>query len=349
MPQVSEPASTEVRTKKLTPEERKAASGSSELDDIFGEAPDESDYVQRNPANEKPDEVVVVSPEDKQKPKVEDKPRLLPAKQVQPDDDTEAPVPVRRPKILPAIPKQEEEDEVVDVEPTEQKEEPQVVKPAATDDTPEDRLAKALAKVFPQPKVEEVVKVPELTDEERDAVLKVYKPAPDLVTRLTNPESAAAAVQELIQGMRQEQREFAYQVSKGLLDKTLSERDRAQMEVQQQTQTKEQVRAQFYTSYPVLKEERFSGIVAATATMLQKEGYVPTNATEMQKTLAERVEKEVKKFDPSFSVSSKTQPNQPSTNIPKPRATTPGGGKGGAVNLPQPKVYKRAAGTEVFD
>lgn len=344
MPNPAPPAApTEVRTKPLTPEAKKAAqAATSDMDDVFGGGPDMTEFVERDPKTQKPtSEVVVVDPTDKE-------PKAKPAVPEHTDDEV-APAPVSRAKVLPAIPRESEEEEVVEVSEQEAEE----VVPSTTSESglsPDDRLVEALKKAFPertQQQQEEAA--PELTPEQRDTILKVYKPAADLVTRLTNPETSADAVKELIEGMRTESREFAYQVSKGLVDQTLSQRDQQLTVAQQQQQTKEQVRTQFFTSYPVLKDEKFNGIVAATALILQKEGYVPKDVAEMNKTLAERVEKEVKKFDSSFVVSAKPAPKTTTTKIPAPRASTPGGGKGGVVETSKPKAYNKAQGTEIFD
>lgn len=313
--------------------EARRAAASADIDNLFDDGAD---------AIEAPTPAPVVQQE-------APKPKMVPAAPPTPTPvavEEEAPV-RRQPRILPAIPREEVEPEP----------EPVKVKPIAKIESEEEPtkaanadLIAALKEAFPQPRVPDKVETPvELSDEERDKILKVYKPAADLATRLANPETSAAAMQEMIDGVRNEQRTFAFQVAKELVAKSLQDRDTAMQQQQTAAQTAQQMRDQLYTSYPVLKDENMKGVVKAAALLLKSEGYVPKTADEMIKTLAERVEKEAKAVNPAFSLSSvPTKPN--TTKTPKPTSSTPGGGKGGAaVRTEGAKAYTPAKGTEIFD
>lgn len=330
-----------------TIEERKTAAATNEdLDDMFDGAPDVKE-ISTGAAQKLVEKEKEPDPEPEPKPLL--KPANPPAKvEAVPPVEEEEPPSKRQPRTLHAIPPKEEEEVVEEEEPEikiVKKEEKVEQSPATQSPEMVKMLAEALKQAFPE-KVAKEEKEPELTDEQRDAALKVYKPAADLVARLANPETNAAALQELISGIREEQRTFAFLTASRLVKDTLVTRDQQQQQQSSAQQELNKVREEFFTEYPVLKDEKFMPTVKAATLLLKSEGFQPKDTADFKKTLAEKTETLLKGANPTFSLASKPKTT---TTVPKPAVQKARGGGGDGGQDIKPTKGQKAQGSEVFD
>jgi len=167
----------------------------------------------------------------------------------------------------------------------------------------------------------------QLTPEEIDAQLQVWKPSEDLYDRLSAPETRGAAFIEMRDGIMRQALTAVQHMLGSETGKIREEFAGVQTFAQEQRATK--LREQFTTTYPAL--QKYEKIMPMVSAALEKSGYKPQSVEEGFKKLADEAAKVIKEnFDPEFDLASKPN-DQSGQNGQPPMSTAPQrGGQGGA-------------------
>lgn len=168
----------------------------------------------------------------------------------------------------------------------------------------------------------------QMTPEEIDAALQVWKPADDLYDRLGNPETRLAAFVEMRDGLIKQSMTAAQHMIAMELEKVRGEVEPIRSFAQEQRA--EKLRNQFTEQYPALKQyEKLMPMVTAA---LERSGFKPKSVEDGFKTLADEAAKVIKaNFDPDFDLSVKpTNQNPNPQGAPTMAKTSSRGGQGGA-------------------
>lgn len=195
------------------------------------------------------------------------------------------------------------------------------------------QFGESFARSLPAAKKDEA---PPLTPEEAKKLLRVWEPDDDFLAKFDNLETrremllklrdgfvgqgdaiAQYRLQEAIQGIHQQYAPVLSYVQ------------------QQMVERQEQ---EFYTEYPVLKNEKLKPLIMAVAKDMQARGEVSADSKENFKRLAAGVESVIKVSNPDFTLktpaSSTSSPTRNSAGrIP---STTSGSGGGGGGKAPAP-------------
>jgi hypothetical protein len=181
-------------------------------------------------------------------------------------------------------------------------------------------------KLAPKPVQE---KEKELTPEELDAQLQVWKPSEDLYDRLGDSETRQAAFVELRDGIMRQALTAAQHMIAAEVGKVRGEFEPVQNFAQQQRAT--EMRKNFMDQYPAL--DKYQKLMPLVTASLERRGYKPNSVEDGFNTLADEAAKVIKdQFDPNFDLSAKAKPKDQTSENGRPQMATSGGrgAQGGA-------------------
>lgn len=261
-----------------------------------------------------------------------------------PDEETVVP----EPKVVEEPVEEEKEDEE-----EEEKDETEVTSPVApvivTVD-PNEALVNALRLAFPAQQIQApLAPVKQMTQEEIDVALNVWKATPEWIAKFENPETRVTALEEQSRGIARQ----AATMSNVLLQ----EREQAQqaqlaplLQAQQQATVKEW-RDDFDSAYPQLAKPEFTPILKLVTDNLKAQNFVPKDRAHAFETIAAATASLLSGVNPTFKLEAPKSRTPTKTTMPKLPTTTAGGGggAGGKPKTPTGSTGNRSKGVEVFD
>lgn len=238
----------------------------------------------------------------------------------------------------------DDEDEDFEEEDDEEDDEPR--KKARPGLTVEDleRIA-AITRGQPAPAAPQQI---QLTPEELDAKLKVFKVTPEFAKDFYDTEEPSerqiAALTKLVSGVTDHMATvmgYANMSVEDRINRTVKPvLDMATRQREQEFTT------QMTKAYPVLKGQE--NVIGHVVNSLRQRGFQPRDGNEAAQVIAGEVEQLLRTANPNFSLSARPRKVRQSSNTRQPMATLKRGGGGGGGGR-RNKASKRPAWDEIFD
>lgn len=194
------------------------------------------------------------------------------------------------------------------------------------------QFAETFAKNFKPPTTEPPKK--EMTREEAEKLLNVWKPSPEWLAKLNNMDTQAAALEEMRDGILRQ----AVTIAQGLTTEQRQAIDGQYAPVLSFVQQQEGLArdARFNKTYPALAKPEYRDLITGIAQALSAKGLRFSSESEAFKAVATGAEAILKQTNPEFKLGA---PASASKSTPPPTAipTVSGGQRGGGA-AGRPKV-----------